>query len=60
MQFTRSELEDAFLALCDAHDIPRPLVNSIQEGVEVDFCWPAHRLIVETDATRSSPRSAGA
>jgi very-short-patch-repair endonuclease len=24
-------------------------VNSIQEGIEVDFCWPAQRLIVETD-----------
>jgi hypothetical protein len=47
--FTRSELEDAFLELCDRHGIPRPLVNSIQEGIEVDFCWPEARLIVETD-----------
>ena len=47
--FTRSELEDAFLELCDDYGIPRPLVNSVQEGFEVDFCWPAQRLIVETD-----------
>ena len=46
---TRSTLEDAFLELCDAHGIPRPLVNTVVEGYEVDFCWPEHRLIVETD-----------
>ena len=46
---TRSPLEDAFLELCDAHDIPRPLVNTVVEGYEVDFCWPEQRLIVETD-----------
>ncbi|MDP1848075.1 MAG: type IV toxin-antitoxin system AbiEi family antitoxin domain-containing protein [Solirubrobacteraceae bacterium] len=48
-EFSRSELEKAFLALCDAHGIPRPLVNHIVEGKEVDFFWPDHRLIVETD-----------
>jgi len=46
---TRSPLEDAFLELCDAHGIPRPLVNTVVEGVEVDFCWPGARLVVETD-----------
>jgi hypothetical protein len=49
---TRSPLEDAFLELCDAHGIPRPLVNTFVEGFEVDFCWPEHRLIVETDGYR--------
>ena len=48
-EFSRSELEKAFLALCDAHGMPRPLVNHIVEGKEVDFFWPDHRLIVETD-----------
>lgn len=48
-ELTRSELEHAFLALCDAHRIPRPLVNHIVEGREVDFFWPEQRLIVETD-----------
>jgi Transcriptional regulator, AbiEi antitoxin/Protein of unknown function (DUF559) len=46
---TRSPLEDEFLELCDAHGIPRPLVNAVVEGHEVDFCWPEQRLIVETD-----------
>jgi hypothetical protein len=46
---TRSPLEDEFLELCDAHGIPRPLVNAVVEGYEVDFCWPEERLVVETD-----------
>jgi Protein of unknown function (DUF559)/Transcriptional regulator, AbiEi antitoxin len=46
---TDSPLEDAFLALCDDHQIPRPLVQPIVAGHRVDFCWPEHRLIVETD-----------
>jgi hypothetical protein len=46
---TRSPLEDAFLELCAAYGIPRPLVNAVVEGHEVDFCWPDARLIVETD-----------
>ncbi len=46
---TDSPLEDAFLALCDDHQIPRPLVQPIVEGHRVDFCWPELRLIVETD-----------
>jgi hypothetical protein len=48
-ELTRSELEQAFLALCDAHGIPRPLVNHLVEGEEVDFFWPEQRLVVETD-----------
>jgi len=46
---TRSELEERFLALVAAHGLPRPLVNQRVEGYEVDFYWPIHRLIVETD-----------
>jgi predicted transcriptional regulator of viral defense system len=46
---TRSPLEDAFLELCDGCGIGRPLVNTLAEGIEVDFCWPECRLIVETD-----------
>jgi predicted transcriptional regulator of viral defense system len=49
---TRSPLEDAFLDLCERHGIPRPLVNTRVEGMEVDFCWPDVRLIVETDGHR--------
>jgi len=56
--FTRSELEDAFLELCDRHEIPRPLVNTQVQGFEVDFCWPEHRLIVETDGHHHRTRAA--
>ena len=34
---TRSPLEDAFLELCDTYGIPRPRVNLIVDGYEVDF-----------------------
>jgi hypothetical protein len=47
---TRSDLELLFLGLCDDHDLPRPLVNSRVAGRRVDFFWPAHRLLVETDS----------
>ena len=46
---TRSELEERFLALCDRHRIPRPEVNTVIEGKEVDFFWPDCGLIVEVD-----------
>lgn len=46
---TKNELEEAMYAICDAIDRPRPLVNTIVEGYEVDFSWPQWRLIVETD-----------
>ena len=48
----RSRLERGFLALCHEHRLPRPLVNTVVEGYEVDFCWPAPRLIVEVDSHR--------
>jgi very-short-patch-repair endonuclease/predicted transcriptional regulator of viral defense system len=47
---TRSELERRFLELCADHGLPRPLVNQwILGRFEVDFLWPAERLVVETD-----------
>ena len=46
----RSSLETRFLALCRDHGLPKPLVNTVVEGYEVDFCWPAERLIVEADS----------
>jgi uncharacterized protein DUF559/putative AbiEi antitoxin of type IV toxin-antitoxin system len=55
---TRSPLEDDFLALCDRFEIPRPRVNARVAGFEVDFCWPAERLIVETDGRRHLTRAA--
>jgi hypothetical protein len=46
---TRSELEERFLALCRRFGLPRPEVNALVEGREVDFVWPRARLIVEVD-----------
>jgi hypothetical protein len=52
--FTRSDLEARLLALTRQHGLPTPLVNHILAApdhprLEVDFCWPSHQLIVETD-----------
>lgn len=52
-ELTRSELEARFLTLCADHHIPRPLVNRVVDGEEVDFYWPEQRLIVETDGRRT-------
>lgn len=46
---TRSEAEKRFLALVAQAGLPEPLINSMVEGLEVDFLWPAERLIVEVD-----------
>ena len=46
---TRSELEEIFLSLVARFDLPRPRVNAIVAGYEVDFLWPAARLVAETD-----------
>jgi hypothetical protein len=47
---TRSDLELLFLALCDDHGLPRPLVNHRVHGRRVDFYWPRQWLAVETDS----------
>lgn len=56
-EFTRSELEHRFLALCRAAGIPDPKVNlmvDLPDGpIEADFAWPEARLIVETDGHRT-------
>jgi very-short-patch-repair endonuclease len=49
---TRSELEIAFLELCRAGGLPRPRVNARVEGLEVDFLFPAAKLVVEADSWR--------
>jgi very-short-patch-repair endonuclease len=49
---TKSNLEELMLAICDAHHLERPVVNTWVEGLEVDFHWPAQRLIVEADSYR--------
>jgi hypothetical protein len=47
---TRSDLELLFLALCERHGLPRPLVNHRVHGHRVDFFFVDHRLAVETDS----------
>jgi very-short-patch-repair endonuclease len=56
---TRSELEEAFLALVRASDLPRPRLNARVAGFEVDAYWPAQRLAVELDgaAYHHTPRA---
>jgi very-short-patch-repair endonuclease len=46
---TRSELEERFLELVRAAGLPQPRVNARLHGYEVDFHWPAERLVVEVD-----------
>jgi very-short-patch-repair endonuclease len=45
----RSELERRFLELVRGARLPKPIVNGLVAGCEVDFHWPAQRLVVETD-----------
>jgi very-short-patch-repair endonuclease len=54
----RSELERRFLDLVRAEGLPLPVVNARIGDHEVDFHWPAPRLIVETDgrATHDTAR----
>jgi len=44
---TLSALEDGFLALLDAHELPRPRTNVDRHGDKVDCHWPDHGLMVE-------------
>ena len=50
---TRSELEELFLCLCKAANLPPPEVNSRVEVegslIEVDFVWREPHVIAETD-----------
>jgi very-short-patch-repair endonuclease len=46
---TRSELEEAFLALCRRGGLPDPEVNVHLHGYEVDFLWRAQKRVVEVD-----------
>jgi hypothetical protein len=46
---TRSVLEERFLGLCEAQDIPLPEVNVKVCGLMVDCLWRVRRVIVELD-----------
>jgi Protein of unknown function (DUF559) len=57
-KLTRSEWEVRFMKLVRAAALPEPLVNLSLAApdhprLEVDFCWPSHHLIVETDGWES-------
>jgi hypothetical protein len=55
---TRSELEELFLALTDDAGMPRPEVNVLVEGFEVDAVWRDVRLVVELDGRDTHGTSA--
>jgi hypothetical protein len=46
---TRSPLEDQFLSLLDAYDLPRPATNAYVVGYEFDAVWRLHHVAVELD-----------
>lgn len=46
---TRSDLEEAFLAIARAAGLPDPEVNVPLHGYEPDFLWRDKRLVIETD-----------
>jgi very-short-patch-repair endonuclease len=47
---TRSDLERDFLRLVRRAGLPMPEVNVKVDRWTVDFLWPAHRLVAETDS----------
>jgi hypothetical protein len=47
--FTRSEFEDRFERAVAGWGLPRPVMNAMVLGMEVDAHWPAHALVVELD-----------
>jgi very-short-patch-repair endonuclease len=53
---TLSELERALRPALKAAGLPRPRVNQYVLGHRVDFHWPEHRVVVETDGWRTHSR----
>ncbi len=53
---TKSELEECFLEICGRAGVPRPQVNAWLtvggHAMQVDFMWPAQKIVVETDGYR--------
>jgi very-short-patch-repair endonuclease len=49
---TRSDLEKAFLTLCEHYGLPRPRVNVPLCDMTVDFVFVDRRVAVETDSWR--------
>jgi Transcriptional regulator, AbiEi antitoxin len=46
---TRSPKEDEFLVFCAQHGLPRPKVNAILHGFEVDALFEAEKVVVQID-----------
>jgi very-short-patch-repair endonuclease len=46
---TKSDLEEMFIELLDRAGLPRPAINALVEGFEVDAVWADQRLVVELD-----------
>jgi very-short-patch-repair endonuclease len=49
-EITKSKAEKLMLRLVDEAGLPRPKVNHVVDGKEVDFYWPGHGLVVEFDS----------
>jgi very-short-patch-repair endonuclease len=49
---TESQLERRFRAIVRTAGLPPPLTQQRVNGFRVDFWWPDHRLVVETDGLR--------
>lgn len=49
LAWTRSDLELAFLQLCERHGIRMPEVNARIDRMTVDALWRAERVVVELD-----------
>lgn len=47
---TRSDLEAAYIERFEQAGIPRPRVNAVIEGNEVDFVWDEHGVAAELDS----------
>jgi hypothetical protein len=45
-----SDWERDLLDFCDDHDIPRPELNVIVDGYEVDALWRTKKIVVELDS----------
>jgi very-short-patch-repair endonuclease len=57
-KLSRSEWEARLLKVVREAALPEPRTNFLLTApdhprIEVDFCWPTHRLIVETDGWES-------
>jgi very-short-patch-repair endonuclease len=48
-RIVRASLEDDFQAFAARYNLPKPLVNTVVNGREVDVLFPEHKVIVEVD-----------